>query len=278
MISLSPTPVKRPFYDEDGEMNVNNQGDEFHRADFSDLKRARRTCQFGDNSAVDNNSFQFPISSSSSTSVNSSMNSRTYLANEENQSPMKTNTNRFIFTNLPMKDKRRRMDESPGRSRDCNDPGLSSVGDIHVNNIHCNRDNDREICSNNNSDNRDFKCSASNNFIMPMNPVHMQTMYEAQLANLKKEISQKNGEIHALNVKNNALFEDSKILKKAVNIQESRQKEMASYNQQLESTLGQAIEHIAGLEKVVQSLKSQLYGNMGTGPSYYLDKPPPDVF
>ena len=67
-------------------------------------------------------------------------------------------------------------------------------------------------------------------------------------------------------------------LKRAVNIQESRQKEMASYNQELESTLRQAVDHIAGLEKVVQSLKSRMYGSIDNGPSYHLDEPPPDVY
>jgi len=252
---------------------------------ISGLKKLR-TCHFGDNGTMDNTAchqmnlsgppllgrnFQFS-SPSSSSAFNSSVGFYTDLANEENQSPMKTNTNRFIFTDSRMKDKRRRMDESLGRLREYGTPAPDSGND----NIYCNRDN-KGVCNNRN-ENGDIKCDASDNFVMQLNPAHMQTMYEAQLANLKKEMAEKNAEIQALHVKNNALIEDSKILKKAVNIQESRQKEMASYNQQLESTLGQAVEHIAGLEKVVQSLKSQLYGTMVYGPSHHLDEPPPDVY
>lgn len=285
MISLSPIPVKRPFEDEDSDVSINDQGEQLHKTDISGWKRLR-TCHFGDNGSMDNTAchqmnlssasllgrnFQFSSPSSSCT-FNSSAGLPADLANEENQSPMKTNTNRFIFTDSNMKDKRRRMDESLDRLREYGIPALNSGND----NIDCNRVN-KEIYNNRNH-NGDIKCDASDNFVMPMNPVHMQTMYEAQLANMKKEIAEKNAEIQALHVKNNALFEDSKILKKAVNIQESRQKEMASYNQQLESTLGQAVEHITGLEKVVQSLKSQLYGAMVYGPSHHLDEPPPDVY
>ena len=116
--------------------------------------------------------------------------------------------------------------------------------------------------------------------MMSLNPAHMQSMYENQLANNRKEMAEKNAEVHSSRIKIHALTEDNKILKKAVNIQESRQRELTSYNRQLESTLEQAVEHIASLEKAILSLKSQLLinGGVGSGPSYHLDQPPPDVY
>ena len=76
----------------------------------------------------------------------------------------------------------------------------------------------------------------------------------------------------------NTLGEENKILKRAVAIQESRQRELQSNNQQLELTLQQAVQHIQNLEKVINSLRTQLYGMSRAGPDFMLDKPPPDVY
>ena len=296
MISLSPNPIKRPFDDENEGMSMNNQNDEQPIVtDSSGFKRIRRTCQFGDDETIDNDYYRtmssfgssnglsmgknsrFSPPSSSSSFIDSSF-SHGDIANEENQSPIKTNTNRFMFTDMRLRDKRRRFEESLGRSHEYGAPGTGN-DDHTIDKDFCNSGNEKEVCYTR-CNSEVFKCrfdTSSNNHI-PLNPAHMQTMYEAQLANLKKEMAQNNAEIQALRTKNNTLSEDNKILKRAVNIQESRQKEMASYNQELESTLRQAVDHIAGLEKVVQSLKSRMYGSIDNGPSYHLDEPPPDVY
>lgn len=293
MISLSPTPVKRPFHhDEDGDVNMNSQEEEHYNMEFSGHKRTKRVPHLDDcrtNSiasndltdpvSVSNNPFlgstfqSFPSSSSSSSVSQSSASFFAQLANEENQSPMKTNSNRFSFTDVRLKDKRLRLDESIDRAGVGGIPIFGSGSESRENK------NNKAPCNSSN-DNGDCKSGSSCSMMMSLNPAHMQSMYENQLANNRKEMAEKNAEVQSSRIKIQALTEDNKILKKAVNIQESRQRELTSYNQQLELTLGQAVEHIASLEKAILSLKSQLLinGGVGSGPYYHLDQPPPDVY
>lgn len=74
------------------------------------------------------------------------------------------------------------------------------------------------------------------------------------------------------------LEEENKILKRAVAIQENRQKEQNNTNQQLRDALYQALEHIAGLERTNNNLKEMFRRSSSLGTDYISPRPPPDVF
>lgn len=76
---------------------------------------------------------------------------------------------------------------------------------------------------------------------------------------------------------NAKLDEENKILKRAVAIQENRQKEQTTVNQQLRDALYQALEHISGLERTNNSLK-EMFRRSSNGPDFISPRPPPDVF
>lgn len=71
--------------------------------------------------------------------------------------------------------------------------------------------------------------------------------------------------------------EENKLLKRAVAIQDSRQKELTGQTQQLQHVLGQAAEHIANLERVNRELRLKLESNSGQYSSNFSYRPP-DVF
>ena len=71
--------------------------------------------------------------------------------------------------------------------------------------------------------------------------------------------------------------EENRILKRAVAIQDGRQKELVVQSQQLQNVLGQAAEHIANLESVNRELRIQLESNRGQYSFHSFDRPP-DVF
>lgn len=71
---------------------------------------------------------------------------------------------------------------------------------------------------------------------------------------------------------------ENKILKRAVAIQDSRQKELAGQNQQLQHVLAQAAEHITSLERVNRELRLSIEnkGQYSTNSNY--NYRPPDVY
>lgn len=71
--------------------------------------------------------------------------------------------------------------------------------------------------------------------------------------------------------------EENRILKRAVAIQDGRQKELAGQNQQLQQVLAQAAEHVANLERVNRELRSKVESNRGQYSFHTYDRPP-DVF
>mgnify|MGYP000946511003 CR=1 FL=1 len=89
----------------------------------------------------------------------------------------------------------------------------------------------------------------------------------------------KNIELFGMNNKVTTLTEENKLLKKAVAIQESRQRNLSNHNQQLELTISQAVQHISNLDRVIKTLRSRLLNEeVISGLDFGLDKPPPDVY
>ena len=71
--------------------------------------------------------------------------------------------------------------------------------------------------------------------------------------------------------------EENRILKRAVAIQDGRQKELQGQNQQMQSVLLQAADHITNLERTNRELRIQLESNRGQY-SFHSFERPPDVF
>ena len=71
--------------------------------------------------------------------------------------------------------------------------------------------------------------------------------------------------------------EENRILKRAVAIQDGRQKDLQGQNQQLQNVLIQAAEHIANLERINCELRAQLEPSRVQYSFHSFDRPP-DVF
>lgn len=71
--------------------------------------------------------------------------------------------------------------------------------------------------------------------------------------------------------------EENRILKRGVAIQDGRQKELQGQNQQLQSVLLQAADHITNLERCNRELRMQLESGRGQYSFHSFDRPP-DVF
>ena len=85
--------------------------------------------------------------------------------------------------------------------------------------------------------------------------------------------------MHTVQQQSSRLDEENKLFKRAIGIQEGRNREAGAQNQQLREALGQAIEHISNLERANNSLRDHL--RMLNGPEamgHYHHQPPPDVF
>ena len=76
-------------------------------------------------------------------------------------------------------------------------------------------------------------------------------MKEEQLHMANAENKSISDQLEVLEVRSSRLKEENTILKKAVNIQESRMKDLSQQNIQLQEFLARAVERIAQLESVV---------------------------
>lgn len=103
---------------------------------------------------------------------------------------------------------------------------------------------------------------------------------DEQILNLSKISKQ----VHDTNIKleqeNKSLIEENKIFKKAIHIQDNRQREMTQQNQQYQMLLQQLTEYISNLEKANGQLRDALRYNdtSSSNGTYYYPPPPPDVY
>jgi len=75
------------------------------------------------------------------------------------------------------------------------------------------------------------------------------------------------------------LREENVVLKKGIAIQNNRQRDAYVENQQLQEVLGRAAEHIHGLERMVQQLRTQVScGEAGQGSDMYMPPPHGDAY
>jgi predicted nucleic acid-binding Zn-ribbon protein len=81
---------------------------------------------------------------------------------------------------------------------------------------------------------------------------------DAEMKALRERNFQLESELNRTEGSRKANEDENKLLKRAVAIQDSRQRELISQNQQLQQVLAQAAEHIANIERVNRQLRSQL--------------------
>ena len=139
---------------------------------------------------------------------------------------------------------------------------------------------------------------ASNNFGRSLPSEQLQCYHDSIITSLKMEqniaLEKKNREVTQMKTLNNALShhmeamkkengtlqDDNKLLKRAVGIQDNRNKELNTQNAQLQNVLQLAANHIAHLEEVNRNLQAQLQaavcGSNSSGGYNY--QPPPDLF
>jgi chromosome segregation ATPase len=110
---------------------------------------------------------------------------------------------------------------------------------------------------------------------------------EAQLSNERRDkeinhlqgiiglISQENSRLHQ---EKNSLMEENKILKKAVQLLDSKLKDSQSQNDQIQEIISKAVAHIEEIELENRRLNYELnLSNKGYGQSFF-DQTPPDVY
>lgn len=291
LCSFSPT-LKRS-HDDDGEMLCAEEDSYVKRMrnndySFSDPFGFGLSQNFPTGQGVESNSSSSSSSSMSSSEFyfKSSFSNNGYgtAIDEENESPMKRNQHSDGF---------RRSSSTSGSCSSCDSGSVGGGGfsrsssfgrglekgtnsGISRNKFIFDKTEKKRLrfC-----DGSDGVCSGSKDEAkVPANSAHMRNMYETQLATYRKDMAKKDMEVLSLNSRVSTMNEENKILKRAVAIQESRQRELYSSNQRLESTLQQAVQHIQSLEKVIQSLRTQIYDSSHSGPNFMLEKPPPDVY
>jgi predicted RNase H-like nuclease (RuvC/YqgF family) len=113
----------------------------------------------------------------------------------------------------------------------------------------------------------------------------MQTEFHSILAQKEAEITalrQRNTELetecHSIQASKRAQEEENKLLKRAVTIQDTRQRELATQNEQLQCVLAQAAQQINLLNQTNRQLKEMVdnaYNSSGGG---NFDYRPPDVY
>jgi hypothetical protein len=139
--------------------------------------------------------------------------------------------------------------------------------------------------------------AAAGELLPPVNPAHMQYMYEKQLENLRwdlistyhvheiyymyfalrTEIACKDREIEQRVSQTAALSEENKVLKRGINILEGRLRETSSQIVENEHVFAQAAQYISELERTVYTLRSQLFASSSSGIDLISPQPPPDV-
>lgn len=81
---------------------------------------------------------------------------------------------------------------------------------------------------------------------------------DAEIFSLRSSISQQSLVLSQTQSGKTVCEEENRILKRAVTIQDGRQKELTYQNQQLQNVLAQAAEHITSLERINLELRSKL--------------------
>lgn len=121
--------------------------------------------------------------------------------------------------------------------------------------------------------------------------------YESQIAQMKlqhqNQIESKNKELAQIMVinqrlteecrkvheENKSLLEENKVFKRAIPIQESKNKELIQQSLQYETVIQQAVEHIHQLEERNRALSNELaLQRRGQSLSFFPPHNPPDVF
>lgn len=118
---------------------------------------------------------------------------------------------------------------------------------------------------------------AAGELLSPINPAHMQYMYEKQLTNLRTEIADKDREIEQRGSQTASLSEENRVLKRGINILEGRLRETTNQIIENEQVFAQAAQYISELERTVYALRSQLFAATSSGIEFISPKPPPDV-
>lgn len=101
---------------------------------------------------------------------------------------------------------------------------------------------------------------------------------DQEIQRVQQENQQLQGRCQAMTHEHNACLEESRLLKRAVGIQDARYRELSSTHDQLQQVMALAAEHIAKLEHANRELTSLLNSCQYGGGSTGFSRGPPDVF
>lgn len=103
---------------------------------------------------------------------------------------------------------------------------------------------------------------------------HLQDQLLLQRDEFERALHAKEREVDALRESNQRAEEENHVLKRGIAIQSSRQREAHAQNAELQQVLARAAEHIHGLERIVDQLRTQVqcYESGGFNDMYM---PPP---
>jgi hypothetical protein len=96
-----------------------------------------------------------------------------------------------------------------------------------------------------------------------------------QLLQERQSLMECNQNLNSINIKIN---DENKILKKAVNIQENRLKDLNNQNSTLQGIVSQAADYVVTLENTIVQLRQQLDRNTDISSNYIIPPRPPDVY
>jgi predicted nuclease with TOPRIM domain len=96
-----------------------------------------------------------------------------------------------------------------------------------------------------------------------------------QLLQERQSLMECNQNLNSNNIKIN---DENKILKKAVNIQENRLKDLNNQNSTLQGIVSQAADYVVTLENTIVQLRQQLDRNTDISSNYIIPPRPPDVY
>jgi chromosome segregation ATPase len=103
---------------------------------------------------------------------------------------------------------------------------------------------------------------------------------DSEIARLQECLGQAQAAIIHIQTEKSALDEENKILKRAVTIQDTRQRELQAQNQGLQEVLAQAASHVANLERANAQLRMDLLmkEDKSFSSDIDFDRRPPDVY